>query len=101
MAGLISIGSFTMYIGAANEFYGTIASVLRLFERTKSITQYFGFYREFMGLPEQMRSTGRVILETAEPPVIEMRNVSFRYPGREDNALNHIDLTIQPNEHII
>ena len=100
MAGLISIGSFTMYIGAANEFYGTIASVLRLFERTKSITQYFGFYREFMGLPEQMRSTGRVILETAEPPVIEMRNVSFRYPGREDNALNHIDLTIQPNEHI-
>lgn len=31
---------------------------------------------------------------------IEFRNVSFRYPGSEENALSSVNMTIQPGEHV-
>ena len=45
--------------------------------------------------PSQGAEAGR-----ARVPAIEFRGVSYTYPGREEPALHHIDLTISQGEHI-
>lgn len=96
--GLITIGGFTLYISTANEFYGTIASFLRIYERTKSVSYHYKAFRNFMELPEI--ATHGYKVDKVNETCIEFRNVSFRYPGREDYALRNINLKIQPFEHI-
>ena len=99
MAGTITVGSFTMFFGAANEFYVTIMTLLQLYVQVKSTSLSFGKYREVMELPETMRQTGHITeVDMRESPSIEFRDVSFRYPGREEYALRHVSLAIRPSE---
>ncbi len=99
MAGAITVGSFTMFISAANEFYSTIVTLLELYVQVKSTSLSFGQYRSVMELPETMRQTGHVTeVNLQDPPSIEFRNVSFCYPGREEYALRNVSLFIRPAE---
>lgn len=96
--GLITIGGFALYISTANEFYGTIASFLRIFEKTKSVSYHYKAFRNFMELPEI--ETHGYKVDKVNAPCIEFRNVSFRYPGRDDYALRNINLKVCPFEHL-
>ncbi len=99
IVGTITVGSFTMFINAANEFYSTIVTLLELYVQLKSTSLSFEQYRNVMELPETMRQTGYITeVNLQEPPSIEFKNVSFRYPGREEYALRNVNLLFRPSE---
>lgn len=58
--------------------------------------------RGYIEAPEPFRMEGGKAIEpdTSLPYTLELRDVSFRYPGAEKDTLSHIDLTVRPGEKL-
>ena len=57
--------------------------------------------REIVDAPhEPLDATARLPLEGLPPTSLEIRNVSYRYPGSEAWALTDVSLTIEPGERV-
>jgi ATP-binding cassette, subfamily B, bacterial len=102
LTGRIGIGSMTMYIAIFRQSQGTFAGLFenlsQLFENSLFMENLFSF----LDLPE---NKNRALSEVSLPPLdptkgIEIRNVSFRYPGQKERALTDLTLSIQPGEKI-
>jgi ATP-binding cassette, subfamily B, bacterial len=100
LAGRIGIGSMTMYIAIFRQSQGTFAGIFenlsQLFENSLFMENLFSF----LDLPENKM---RVHADASLPPLdptkgIEIRNVSFRYPGQKEWALRELTLTVRPGE---
>ena len=92
MLGKISISSFSMYVGATVEFYGTISSLLNVVNSLNQTNMFMEQYAKFLDYPENMNRTGGLDVNTKERLEIEWRDVSFRYPGQEAYALHHVNI---------
>jgi len=77
-------------IGGANGFVSQLSTI------DEDLANLFD-YEAFMELPTEM--IGKQPLLTV-PQKIEIRGVSFAYPGTDKKVLNNIDLTIERNQHI-
>jgi ATP-binding cassette, subfamily B, bacterial len=101
VSGGITIGDITLYVTIIRSSQGTFQGMLdnlnRLYESGLFMDNLFSFLK----LETQMTSASdprpipRPIREG-----IEFRDVSFRYPGREDWALRHVNLLIRPGEKL-
>lgn len=101
LLGAIGIGSMTMYIAIFRQSQGTFAG---LFENLSQLYEN-GLFMEnlfnFLDLPEVEERDANAALPPLDPKRgIEVRDVSFRYKGREEWALRHVSFTIQPGEKI-
>ncbi len=101
--GLLKVGDYSLYTGALNSigssvsnFIGTTATI---YEGTLFIENMISFMNEETH-----------IRPTIDPPahpkkggghVIELRDVSFRYPGTERDVIDHVSLTIREGDSIV
>lgn len=102
LKGDLSIGSFSLAIGNIalfRQYFGKISNTLIGYSDT---AKYIEYYNRFMSLESHFRKTGRlqVALSVEDAFVIEFKEVSFRYPGQSEYALEHINLTIHNKEKI-
>lgn len=96
----ISSGDF---VAAFNGAWGIAASfsfltvyISRTFsEQSKVIYKV----REFLGRENKL-ADGTHTAEMSEPETIELKNVSFTYPGNDKPTLKNINLTLNPSEKI-
>ncbi len=72
----------------------TVWAVARFSERAKMIEKY----REF--LKAEGTIDGEDEAECGEPETIEIKNLSFTYPGNHEPTLRNVNLTIKPYEKI-
>lgn len=97
----ITLGDMTLYLGVFRQSQGTVSSLFRgvadLYENSLFMSNLF----TFLDLEPQMApvQNGKVLPATLYQGV-EFRNVSFRYPGRDEYALRNVNLTIRPGEKI-
>ena len=99
--GQITLGDMTLYLGLFRQsqttFRGLLDGLNGLYENSLFISNLFGF----LALQPHMAPNGHVRPVPARlQQGIEFRDVSFRYPGREDWALRHINLHIRPGEKL-
>lgn len=99
--GAITIGDITLYVmlirSSQGTFQGMLDNLTRLYESGLFMDNLFGF----LGLSAQMaRSENPQPLPRPIRQGIEFRDVSFRYPDRENWALRHVDLHIRPGEKL-
>jgi ATP-binding cassette subfamily B protein/ATP-binding cassette subfamily C protein len=88
------IGSFTMFLSAINSFSAAMTAVMDSVIDLQNLSHYYAAVKEYINMPKnQRKGITRLILSC--PPLLEFRNVSFRYPGQTQNALNNINLKIQ------
>ena len=73
----------------------TVWALAQFSERGKMIEKY----REFLKADTKIKD-GNTALEKTEPKTIEIKNLSFTYPGNDKPTLNNINLTIKPYEKI-
>ncbi|MGN0522303.1 MAG: ABC transporter ATP-binding protein [Eubacterium sp.] len=73
----------------------TIWAVARFSERSKMIEKY----REFLKTGSKIKD-GKITAENDKPKPIELKNLSFTYPGNDKPTLKNINLTIKPYEKI-
>lgn len=97
----ITLGDMTLYIAVFRQsqltFQGMFGSISRLYESGLFLGNLFSFLdlTPAMGGATQMRQVPRPLRQG-----IELRNVSFRYPGREEWALHNLNLHIRPGEKL-
>lgn len=99
LKGFIGVGSFTMYIAAANNFSGSIFTMLANFIEFNQNCKYLEQYLEFERLPSR-KDNGKKEVQDSEQVEIEFRKVSFRYPRSEEYTLKNVSLTIRNGEKL-
>ncbi|MGD1902549.1 MAG: ABC transporter ATP-binding protein [Geitlerinemataceae cyanobacterium] len=99
--GAISLGDFTMYTGAFYQAQSRLQHLLQgisdTYEQNLFIAQYF----EFLNLEPQIVSRDRV--RSFPNPIargLELRDVTFTYPGAAAATLQGLNLRVAPNENI-
>ncbi len=101
VTGVITLGGMTLYLALFRQSQGTVQGLFdninRLYENGLFMDNLFGF----LDLTSQMaRPATTSVVPVGLQQGLEFRNVSFRYPGREDWALRDVNLTIAPGEKV-
>ncbi len=101
VAGAITLGDMTMYLSVFRQsqqtFRGLFDGLSGLYENALFISNLFSFLalQPRMPAPEDARPVPQHMTGG-----IEFRDVSFRYTGRDDWALRHVNLHIRPGEKL-
>ncbi|SHO45598.1 ABC transporter ATP-binding protein [Anaerocolumna xylanovorans] len=95
----ITIGSFTMYAGAAKSFSDSLLSFINAFIDINQLCMYLEMFMKFDQL-ESKAMEGIYTKEDIKDYTIEFRNVSFAYPGKKEYTLKDISITIKPGERL-
>ncbi len=117
VAGILTVGAMTLYLVAFREgqtaFQDGLLAVAKLYEDNLFMTNLF----DYLSIPEDEPHEplpGELVAMPGEdddgadadaggrtrPPRIELRSVSFRYPGASKESLTDVSLTIEPGETI-
>ena len=99
--GALSIGSFTLLVSMLDQLGSRAANASTQFAHIYENSLYADHYFEFLALPDLIpKATQPVSLGVPTPPRIEFRNVTFRYPGSEIDALSGVSFVIEPGESV-
>ena len=73
----------------------TIWAIARFSEQAKTIDKYRGFLKSDFKIKD-----GAKTASSGEPKTIEIKNMSFTYPGNSEPTLKNINMTVKPYEKI-
>lgn len=101
LSGELTPAAFTFALGIVAAF----AAWLNGFGRANDILHMenhkAGSYRDFLETENVFRrGPGRELSGLRRPPKVELKDVTFTYPGQEEPALCHVSLTIRPGEKV-
>ncbi|HYD40729.1 MAG TPA: ABC transporter ATP-binding protein [Anaeromyxobacter sp.] len=101
--GALSLGDLTLYIAVFRQGQGAVQAVLQavaaVYEDALFMANLFGY----LDLPtggEAPRRSPPLSPARGRPLPLELRGVSFRYPGKEAWALRDVSLTLAPGEKL-
>ena len=100
LSGEITVAELTLQLGLVRGFTQWIYGVSVSYGALKKANGEMKDYREVMELPEKKSGENGKIPTFTKGPEIEFRDVCFRYPGAEEDALSHISFTVNPEEKI-
>lgn len=101
---LISIGQFNLYSQSIVQvdlgFAGIMSSLAQLYENSLYIDNLFSFLamQPHIEAPRLSSEARRALISAT--PAIELRDVSFQYPGTLEPVIDHLNLRIEPGEVI-
>ncbi len=98
LTGAITIGDFSMCIGAAGTLYFSLMGIVGGVQDIVNKCRYAHRYIEFMDYPAALSKGTKHISGTDH--VIEFRNVGFKYPRADKWVLRNINITIRQGEHL-
>ena len=96
----LNIGDFTLYFNAVNQFSESIHGLLKGYLSLSKMGLYIGDLQKLMSLPRMDPPNVKESVEMGEELCIEFVDVSFRYPGSDAYALQHINLKITPGDRL-
>jgi len=98
----ISVAEFLLYFSAVSGFTTLVTGILSQLNRLKKQSLDLSIVREALEYPEMFKFEGGedLVVDLNKEYTIELKNVSFKYPGKDKNVLTNINLTIKPNEKI-
>lgn len=97
--GLFGIGSLVLYCGAFMQIIGGIMKMAVTFGKTAEMLPLVNYYFEIVNKEDEM-TYGNKVLDLSGGFEIEFKNVSFKYPGAENYALQNVNLKIKNGEHL-
>ena len=101
VAGSITLGDMTMFLGIFRQSQSSIRSLLDSLNRLYESNLYLDNLMTYLKLRPELTSPAEGL--PAPEPIrrgIEFRHVSFCYPGSDVEVLSDINLRIQPGERI-
>ncbi len=101
IGGGITIALFTMYINTINVFTTTVVEIMQIvldiYEKQKWLKPTFDFMEYKKVCVEENTSS---TINSSNTPIIEFKNVSFRYENSERYAIKNVSLTISYGEKL-
>ena len=101
LLGSIAVGQALLYIGAINQFSVALNSLSGYIVTMRGLTPFSENYFSYLELP-QRKDTGAMQFDEHDKSSfeIEFRDVSFRYPGQEQNVLQHVSLKLRSGDRL-
>ena len=98
----ITVAQFLLYFSAVEGFSTLVTGVMTQLNVLKKQSLDLCVVREVLDYPEVFKfEDGQdLVVNSNQEYTIELKNVSFRYPGKDKNVLTNINLIIKPNEKI-
>jgi ATP-binding cassette subfamily B protein len=101
--GAISVGDMVLYLSVFRQgqaaFQGILSSIGSMYEGALFMSNLFAYLEIPTG-----QEVSRVVPALSPPRgsgnAIELRDVSFRYPGKQEWALRHVNLRLEPGEKL-
>jgi ATP-binding cassette subfamily B protein len=101
--GTITVGDMVLYLSVFRQgqaaFQGILTSIGSMYEDALFMSNLFA-YLEIPTGAEQSRVVPALSPPRGRKNAIELRDVSFKYPGKEAWALRHVTLTLKPGEKL-
>ncbi len=101
--GEVTVGDLALFITVFRQGQAAIQSILKSVADTYEDALFMSNLFSYLEIPtggEATRSAPAHRLPRGAPLAIELRGVSFRYPGQEEWALRDVSLTIAPGEKL-
>ncbi|MCD7998232.1 MAG: ABC transporter ATP-binding protein/permease [Clostridiales bacterium] len=95
----ITIGSFSMYTGAAATFSGSTANLLNIIVRLRQDCRYLEEFVKLEEVPVESEREGFKDIDT-DHVTLEFRHVSFRYPGTDRDILTDVNFELKQGESL-
>lgn len=101
MAGAFGIGAATQYISAITKVAGSVAALIGTIGDMRNNASFLQLVVSFLEIPNTMQQ-GMLSVggDSATNYEIEFRNVSFRYPGSETDALRNVNFKFKAGERL-
>jgi len=100
LSGEIAPDTFVLLFAAVAGFSGWISDILREWVELSRHGMNIGRMREFLEYPDKFRRAGGVEIPNATAFSLELKNVSYKYQGADDFAIENINLRIMPSEKL-
>lgn len=102
LRGQLTAAEFVLYFTAVSGFAGWVTGIFSGLALLHRQSLDLSAMREFLETPEPFLFAGGrpLAVKPGRRYTLELRDVSFRYPGAELDTLSHIDLTIRPGEKL-
>lgn len=102
LQGALSIGQFTLIFQQTFTLALSAESILSFYSSIAARNKYLDKYFEFLNTKKIINSPLHSVAlpNNQTPPIIEFKNVAFRYPTTERYILKDFNLTIQSGEKI-
>lgn len=101
LGGGLSVGSIAQYVSCIFLLLKAVSGVVRTVQISLVNHEYLRAFFSYFDIPNPMYQ-GSLSVEKREDNdySIEFRDVSFRYPGREEYALRHVNLKFRIGERL-
>lgn len=100
LKGKITIGDFQLYYGSATALNTNISGMFIMIANYFEYDLYSDILGNFLKLEPELLLDDGAELRLNGAPKIEFKNVSFRYPNTDNNAVSNISLTINSGESV-
>ena len=101
LAGQLSVAEFTFFIGIISGFTAWLTEMVTNFSYLRKAAIQQGYLRAYMEMDDcLMQGSGEELAPLSCPPSIEFRDVTFTYPETDRPVLEHLNLTIRPEQKI-
>ncbi|HET9597945.1 MAG TPA: ABC transporter ATP-binding protein [Anaeromyxobacteraceae bacterium] len=101
--GEISLGDLTLYLAVFRQGQGAVQAILGAMGGMYEDALYMSNLFDYLAIPTGGEAPRRLPPATparGRPARLELRNVSFRYPGRPAWALREVSLALDPGEKL-
>lgn len=96
LAGAFGLGSVTQYVAAVAKVSGAMSELVLYIGVMRNNTPFLELTFEYLDIPDNMyQGTLTVEKRNDRKYQIEFRNVSFKYPGREEYALRGVNMKFE------
>lgn len=102
LRGELTAAEFVLYFTAVSGFTSWVTGIFAQMRELHRQSLDLAALREFLEEPEPFRFGDGKPLPVKENHLhtLELRDVSFRYPGADHDTLSHVNLTIRPGEKL-
>ncbi len=100
--GRLQVGDYSLYTGALNSISGGVTTLISatstIYEGTLFIDNLITFMKEEASIVPLLEKP--LVPKRHQPHRLELKDVSFRYPGTERFVLRHINAVIEPGQTV-
>lgn len=96
--GELDPASFVLYFSAVGNFSDQLLACLKEFSTLHKYHLQIAAFRELLDYPESFRREGGRPLPQTGKWELELRNVSFRYPGAKTDTIHNMNLVLRTGE---
>ena len=101
LLGIFGIGSIVKYVGFVKTITDCITGCFAVFADIKYNTPFVEDYLAYFDIPQKMyRGSIPIEKRDCNAYYVEFKNVSFKYPGSESYALQHVNIKIKAGEKL-